>query len=118
MSLHFPVHWLILNITQAHIPNTRTRTHTHTQIHTQTYTQTHTHTHTHTHGCSPLQTDEKGQPVAVKAKPKIPMMDVVAEMMIAANAAVAQRTATAFPGAALLRNHPPPREEAFEQVNE
>ncbi|KAF5836944.1 hypothetical protein DUNSADRAFT_5221 [Dunaliella salina] len=61
-------------------------------------------------------TDEKGQPVAVKAKPKVPMMDVVAEMMIWTNAAVAQRTAAAFPGAALLRNHPPPREEAFEQV--
>ena len=64
-----------------------------------------------------LQTDEKGQPVAVKAKPKVPMMDVVAEMMIWTNAAVARRTAAAFPGAALLRNHPPPREEAFEQVS-
>lgn len=43
-------------------------------------------------------------------------MDVVAEMMIWANSAVAQFTAAAFPGAALLRNHPPPQQEAFEQV--
>lgn len=44
------------------------------------------------------------------------MMDIVAEMMIWANSAVAARIAATFPGAALLRNHPPPRAEAFEQV--
>jgi hypothetical protein len=44
------------------------------------------------------------------------MMDVVAEMMIAANSAVAERIAGAFPSCALLRNHPPPRAQAFEQV--
>ncbi len=55
-------------------------------------------------------------PQEVVSKAKIPMMDVVAEMMIAANAAVARRVANAFPGAALLRCHPPPRPEAFEQV--
>ncbi|PNG62021.1 DIS3-like exonuclease 1, partial [Tetrabaena socialis] len=43
-------------------------------------------------------------------------MDVVAEMMIAANGAVAQRIAAAYPGAALLRHHPPPRAQAFEQI--
>ena len=45
------------------------------------------------------------------------MMDVVAEMMILANAAVADALVQAFPGAALLRNHPPPRREAFEQAS-
>lgn len=47
---------------------------------------------------------------------QVPMMDVVAEMMIAANSAVAERIATAYPGAALLRNHPPPRAQAFEAL--
>ena len=63
-----------------------------------------------------VQVDDKGQPQEVVAKAKIPTMDVVAEMMILANAAVAQHIATAFPGCALLRNHPPPRQEAFDQV--
>ncbi len=36
--------------------------------------------------------------------------------MIWANAAVAERIATAFPGCALLRNHPPPRSQAFDSV--
>lgn len=44
------------------------------------------------------------------------MMRVVAEMMIFANAAVGTATAAAFPRAALLRRHPPPRREAMEEV--
>ncbi|EFJ50680.1 hypothetical protein VOLCADRAFT_88450 [Volvox carteri f. nagariensis] len=64
-----------------------------------------------------FQTDPAtGAPCQVESKKKIHMMDVVAEMMIAANSAVAERIAMAFPGAALLRNHPPPRPQAFEQV--
>ncbi|KAG2445884.1 hypothetical protein HXX76_000488 [Chlamydomonas incerta] len=59
---------------------------------------------------------DTGAPCAVICKQKVPMMDVVAEMMIAANSAVAERIATAFPGAALLRNHPPPRAQAFEAL--
>ena len=43
-------------------------------------------------------------------------MAVVAELMIAANSAVAERIYAAFPGAALLRRHPPPRPEAFAEV--
>ena len=49
---------------------------------------------------------------------EIPMMRIVAEMMIFANAAVGQRVAAAFPRAALLRRHPPPRKEAVEEVSE
>ncbi|KAG2451560.1 hypothetical protein HYH02_004158 [Chlamydomonas schloesseri] len=59
---------------------------------------------------------DTGAPCAVICKQKVPMMDVVAEMMIAANSAVAERIATAYPGAALLRNHPPPRAQAFEAL--
>ncbi|GLC43803.1 hypothetical protein PLESTB_000909600 [Pleodorina starrii] len=59
---------------------------------------------------------DTGAPCQVVCKQKVAMMDVVAEMMIAANSAVAERIATAYPGAALLRNHPPPRAQAFEQV--
>lgn len=44
------------------------------------------------------------------------MMKIVAELMIAANEAVARRTSVAFPRAALLRRHPPPRRDAFEEV--
>lgn len=44
------------------------------------------------------------------------MMKIVAEMMIMANAAVGRRIAAAFPRAALLRRHPPPRREAFGEV--
>ena len=45
------------------------------------------------------------------------MMKIVAEMMILANAAVGARIAAAFPGAALLRRHPPPRRQAFEEAS-
>jgi len=57
-----------------------------------------------------------GRPKKVEGKTPLPMMAVVAEMMIFANAAVAHRIAGAFPGAALLRRHAPPRPEGFEQV--
>ena len=57
-----------------------------------------------------------GKPTRVEGKVHLPMMAVVAEMMIFANAAVAHRIAEAFPGAALLRRHPAPRPEAFDQV--
>ena len=44
------------------------------------------------------------------------MMAVIAEMMIFANSSVARRIADAFPDAALLRRHPPPRQDAFAEV--
>lgn len=44
------------------------------------------------------------------------MMRTVAEAMIGANAAVAERISKAFPAAALLRRHPPPRAEAFAEA--
>ena len=44
------------------------------------------------------------------------MMAVIAEMMIFANAAVARRIYAAFPDAALLRRHPPPRQDAFAEA--
>ncbi len=46
------------------------------------------------------------------------MMRTVAEAMIGANSAVAKRISEAFPAAALLRRHPPPRVEAFAEVKE
>ena len=60
--------------------------------------------------------DERGLPTAVEAKAKVPMMDLIAEMMIWANAEVAERIATVFPGCALLRNHPPPSSQAFDRI--
>lgn len=44
-------------------------------------------------------------------------MRTVAEAMIGANAAVAKFISDAFPSAALLRRHPPPRIEAFAEVS-
>ena len=63
-----------------------------------------------------FQAGSDGRPKKVEGKTPLPMMAVVAEMMIFANAAVAHRIAGAFPGAALLRRHAPPRPEGFEQV--
>lgn len=63
-----------------------------------------------------FDTGPDGKPRKVEGKAHLPMMAVVAEMMIFANAAVAQRIAGAFPGAALLRRHAPPRPDGFDQV--
>lgn len=62
-----------------------------------------------------FETSAEGRREA-QAKDTVPMMAVVAEMMIWANSAVAARIAAAFPSAALLRRHPPPRLDAFEEV--
>ena len=63
-----------------------------------------------------FETGPDGKPRKVEGKAHLPMMAVVAEMMIFANAAVAHRIAEAFPGAALLRRHAPPRPDGFEQA--
>ena len=63
-----------------------------------------------------FQAGSDGRPKKVEGKTPLPMMAVVAEMMIFANAAVAHRIAGAFPGAALLRRHAPPCPAGFEQV--
>lgn len=63
-----------------------------------------------------FETGPDGKPRKLEGKAHLPMMAVVAEMMIFANAAVAHRIAGAFPGAALLRRHAPPRPDGFEQV--
>ena len=63
-----------------------------------------------------FRTDAQGRPLAVAVKQEVPMMRVVAELMILANAAVGQRLVAAFPRAALLRRHPPPRKDAFGEV--
>jgi DIS3-like exonuclease 1 len=50
------------------------------------------------------------------SKEAVGMMAVVAEMMISANSAVAERLVESYPGASLLRRHPPPRTDAFQEV--
>ncbi|KNC52176.1 exosome complex exonuclease RRP44 [Thecamonas trahens ATCC 50062] len=54
--------------------------------------------------------------VGLSAKVQLEMMDIVAEFMILANEAVAERVYVAYPEAALLRRHPLPRNEAFEDL--
>ncbi len=63
-----------------------------------------------------FETAAEGQPTEVTGKAEVPMMAVVAEMMIFANSAVARRIHQAFPSSALLRRHPPPRQDAFKEV--
>ncbi|KAK3260524.1 hypothetical protein CYMTET_30518, partial [Cymbomonas tetramitiformis] len=59
-----------------------------------------------------------GEPTALKVKQDLPMMKLIAEMMIAANSAVAERIHQAFPAAALLRRHAPPGSAAFDSFTE
>ena len=61
-----------------------------------------------------FETTSDGAPSEVLTKGEVPMMRVVAELMIAANAAVAARVRDAFPSSALLRRHAPPRTDGFE----
>lgn len=55
-------------------------------------------------------------PGAASAKQQLPIMKVVAELMIAANAAVAERIVGAFPAAGLIRRHGPPQAGRLEEV--
>jgi DIS3-like exonuclease 1 len=63
-----------------------------------------------------FETSADGRDAEVARKQELPMMRTVAEAMIGANAAVAERIGGAFPAAALLRRHPPPRAEAFAEA--
>ena len=63
-------------------------------------------------------TGSNGQPTGVSVKSELQMMRIVAEMMIFANAAVAERIYRAAPRAALLRRHAPPREQGLAELAE
>jgi exoribonuclease R len=64
-----------------------------------------------------FETSADGRSQDVIRKEELPVMATVAEAMIAANNAVAQRIHDTFPQSALLRRHAPPRHEAFAEVN-
>jgi DIS3-like exonuclease 1 len=53
---------------------------------------------------------------AVMPHESLPVMEMVAEFMIAANSAVAKQIYTAFPQAAALRRHPLPRSDRFDEL--
>ena len=57
-----------------------------------------------------------GRPIEVSRKEKLEAMDMIAEMMILANNAVAKQLVRDYPGSALLRNHPPPSSKSFDSV--
>ncbi|CAD5230545.1 unnamed protein product [Bursaphelenchus okinawaensis] len=58
--------------------------------------------------------DEKtGNPVGVSAKKSLDTMSMVEEFMLLANVSVAERILSEYPGAAMLRRHPVPNQEAF-----
>lgn len=63
-------------------------------------------------------TGPDGQPTGVTVKSELQMMRTVAEMMIFANSAVAERIYSAAPRAALLRRHATPREEGLAELAE
>lgn len=64
-----------------------------------------------------FETSAEGEATGVKTKQELPMMRTVAELMIHANSTVAAKIHAAFPRAALLRRHPPPRPEVFAEVH-
>ena len=62
-----------------------------------------------------FETCSDGVPRDVLTKGEVPMMRIVAELMIAANAAVAEKIVASDPRA-FVRSHPPPRPEGFEEL--
>lgn len=65
-----------------------------------------------------FEIDEKGAPCCLHNKSSIDSMKIVAELMIMANEAVANRISDAYPSAALLRSHAiPTREKLFQMHN-
>ena len=64
-----------------------------------------------------FETSSDGVPRDVLTKGEVPMMRVIAELMIAANAAVAEKIVwTQGVGRAFVRRHPPPRPEGFDEL--
>ena len=63
-----------------------------------------------------FETTSDGTPAEVLTKGEVPMMRVVAELMIAANAAVATRIAASLPRSAFVRRHAPPRPDGFAEL--
>ncbi|CAD5233492.1 unnamed protein product [Bursaphelenchus xylophilus] len=63
--------------------------------------------------------DEKtGNPIGVSQKQSLDTMSMVEEFMLLANVSVAERVLHEFPGAAMLRRHPVPNQEAFKPLLE
>ncbi|EEH54962.1 uncharacterized protein MICPUCDRAFT_35098 [Micromonas pusilla CCMP1545] len=63
-----------------------------------------------------FETSNDGVPTDVLTKGEVPMMAVIAELMIAANASVATKAREAFPTSAFVRRHAPPRLGGFEEL--
>ena len=64
-----------------------------------------------------FETSSDGVPRDVLTKGEVPMMRVIAELMIAANAAAAEKIVwTQGVGRAFVRRHPPPRPEGFDEL--
>lgn len=64
------------------------------------------------------QLDEDRNITALVPRLPLEVHETVAECMIHANQCVARRIQEAFPHQALLRRHPPPRQELFSQLEE
>ena len=60
--------------------------------------------------------DKDLQIQSVMPHASLPVMEMVAELMILANSAVAKQIYTAYPAAACLRRHPLPRTERFDEL--
>jgi len=59
---------------------------------------------------------DSGLPAGLAPKEHLAVHETVAECMIFANEWVAKRIAETYPHRSLLRRHPPPRKEAFEEL--
>eukprot|EP00252_Welwitschia_mirabilis_P018270 TRINITY_DN4059_c0_g1_i1.p1 TRINITY_DN4059_c0_g1~~TRINITY_DN4059_c0_g1_i1.p1 ORF type:complete len:718 (+),score=144.56 TRINITY_DN4059_c0_g1_i1:74-2155(+) len=63
-----------------------------------------------------FEIEQNNEPLSVKAKQNLPTHWIVAEMMIFANSCVANQIYKAFPNAALLRCHRPPKIDNFHLI--
>lgn len=64
------------------------------------------------------QLDEERNITALVPRQPLEVHETVAECMIYANSWVARKIQETFPHQALLRRHPPPRQEVFSQLKE
>ena len=62
------------------------------------------------------QLDEEGNITSLVPRQPLEVHETVAECMIFANHWVALKIQESFPQQALLRHHPPPRQQAFSQL--
>eukprot|EP01130_Rhizamoeba_saxonica_P015586 TRINITY_DN7040_c0_g1_i6.p1 TRINITY_DN7040_c0_g1~~TRINITY_DN7040_c0_g1_i6.p1 ORF type:complete len:657 (-),score=159.72 TRINITY_DN7040_c0_g1_i6:617-2587(-) len=65
-----------------------------------------------------FELNEDGDPINFKVKKELEVMKLIAEFMIFANVSVAKKIYQHFPDSAILRRHPYPREDRFDDLKD